>query len=163
MKLILGSAGYLLGQKRACPLVWCCIWRKREKHFHRGKTKFSDFPRLPRGWEPRAGFSDNQRVTRFVLLLYIATSPAKVFYCSPQAHRAWTLSGQFPFFLASFPALGAYYSTSVRGRQAENPEQPMPLPQSPELCSLGAEHVCIQHIHCGPAFKSLYFPKLLEQ
>lgn len=72
--------------------------------------------------------------------------------------------GNSHFFLPPFLLLVPTTApVRVSAVGAENPEQPMPLPQSSELCSLAAEHTCMQHIHCGPAFKILYFPKLLSQ
>lgn len=56
------------------------FWSKREKHYHRGKNKLSDFPRLLRDWvselekNPRSSVGD----WKLVLLLYLAMSPAKV-------------------------------------------------------------------------------------
>lgn len=147
---------------RIVPAHWFGATFGERSTFKGVKLNSVTFPGYPgAGNQSWRRISDPQRVTRFVLL-YIAISPC----CSPPLRITGLrlCVGNSHFFLPSFLLLVPTTApVRVSAVGAENPEQPMPLPQSSELCSLGAEHTCMKHINCGPAFKTLYFPKLLSQ
>lgn len=98
MQLTLLSAGCLLGQDSACPLVWCYFLRNRERHFHRGKSKFSDFPRLLRGWKSELENLRSSKGDQVCPPLHCHL-PSKSLFASHLTPGSQGLdSGQFPFF-----------------------------------------------------------------